>query len=63
MQNYLEFEKPLAELDRRIAELRATASAGSINIDAEVERLQAKSGKLLRETYSRLSPWQKTQFR
>ena len=61
MQTYLEFEKPLAELDRRIAELRATASEGSINIDSEVEKLAAKSGKLLRETYSRLTPWQKTQ--
>jgi acetyl-CoA carboxylase carboxyl transferase subunit alpha len=61
MQTSLEFEKPIAELDRRIAELRATASAGSINIDAEVERLQAKSTKLLRETYAKLSPWQKTQ--
>ena len=61
MQTYLEFEKPIAELDRRIAELRGTASAGSINIDAEVERLDAKSSKLLRETYARLSPWQKTQ--
>ena len=61
MQNYLEFEKPIAELDRRIVELRGTASAGSINIDAEVERLDAKSSKLLRETYSRLSPWEKTQ--
>ncbi len=61
MQTYLEFEKPIAELDRRIIELRATASAGSINIDAEVERLDAKSSKLMRETYAKLSPWQKTQ--
>ena len=61
MQTYLEFEKPIAELDRRIVELRGTASAGSINIDAEVERLDAKSTKLLRDTYTRLSPWQKTQ--
>jgi len=60
MQTYLEFEKPIAELDRRIAELRATASAGSINIDVEVERLDAKSSKLIRETYARLTPWQKT---
>ena len=42
-------------------ELRGTASAGSIDIDAEIERLDAKSSKLLRETYARLSPWQKTQ--
>ena len=61
MQTYLEFEKPIAELDRRIGELRATASAGAINIDADIERLDAKSAKLLRETYARLSPWQKTQ--
>ncbi len=61
MQTYLEFEKPIAELDRRIVELRDTASAGDIDIDAEVSKLQAKSDKLLRDTYSRLSPWQKTQ--
>jgi len=61
MQTYLEFEKPIAELDRRIAALRETANAGSIDIDAEVLRLDAKSARLLRETYSRLSPWQKTQ--
>ena len=61
MQTYLEFEKPIAELERRVAELRDLASAGSINIEAEVERLEAKSAKLLRETYARLTPWQKTQ--
>ncbi|MCY7338702.1 MAG: acetyl-CoA carboxylase carboxyltransferase subunit alpha [Sphingomonas bacterium] len=61
MQTYLEFEKPIAELDRRIIELRDTASAGSIDIEAEVAKLDAKSEKLLRETYTRLSPWQKTQ--
>ncbi len=60
MQTYLEFEKPIAELDRRIVDLRATASEGAINIDADIERLEAKSAKLLRETYGRLSPWQKT---
>ena len=56
MQTYLEFEKPIAELDRRITELRDTASAGSIDLDAEVAKLDAKSAKLLRETYTRLSP-------
>ena len=61
MQTYLEFEKPIAELDRRIVELRDTASAGDIDIEADVSRLAAKSDKLLRDTYSRLSPWQKTQ--
>ena len=61
MQTYLEFEKPIAELDRRIDELRATASAGSIDIDSEIGKLDSKSSKLLRDTYARLSPWQKTQ--
>ncbi len=61
MQTYLEFEKPIAELDRRIIELRDTANAGSIDVEAEVGKLDAKSAKLLRETYAKLSPWQKTQ--
>jgi acetyl-CoA carboxylase carboxyl transferase subunit alpha len=61
MQTYLEFEKPIAELEARIAELRETASAGDIDIEAEVAKLEAKAAKLLKETYSRLTPWQKTQ--
>ena len=60
MQTYLEFEKPIAALDERITELRKTASEGSIDIDAEVGKLEAKSSKLLRETYAKLTPWQKT---
>lgn len=61
MQTYLEFEKPIAELETRVAELRETATASDIDIDAEVAKLEAKSEKLLKETYSRLTPWQKTQ--
>src|ERR1044071_2988758 len=61
MATFLDFEKPVAELDARVAELRDTAQAGSLNIDAEIERLEAKADKLLRETYARLTPWQKTQ--
>jgi acetyl-CoA carboxylase carboxyl transferase subunit alpha len=61
MVAYLEFEKPIAELEARISELRSTASAGSLDIDAEVSKLAAKSDKLLRDTYARLTPWQKTQ--
>ena len=60
MQNYLEFEKPIAELETRVAELRETASAGSIDIEAEIARLESKAAKLLKDTYSRLTPWQKT---
>jgi acetyl-CoA carboxylase carboxyl transferase subunit alpha len=61
MQTYLDFEKPIAELETRVAELRETATASDIDIEAEVAKLEAKSAKLLQETYSRLTPWQKTQ--
>ena len=61
MQTYLEFEKPIAELEARVAELRETATASDIDIEAEVAKLEGKSAKLLRETYARLTPWQKTQ--
>ena len=60
MQTYLEFEKPIAALDAKIHELRETATAGDIDIDSEVAKLEAKSSKLLRETYAKLTPWQKT---
>jgi acetyl-CoA carboxylase carboxyl transferase subunit alpha len=61
MVTFLDFEKPIAELEARVAELRDTASAGELNIEAEIERLEAKAEKLLRDTYGRLTPWQKTQ--
>ncbi len=61
MQTYLDFEKPIAELERRLSELRETASEGSIDLDSDVERLEAKSAKLLKDTYARLTPWQKSQ--
>ena len=61
MVTFLDFEKPIAELDARVAELRETAESGSINISAEIDRLQAKADKLLRDTYAKLTPWQKTQ--
>ena len=61
MLTYLDFEKPIAALDQRINELRETANAGDIDIEPEVARLEAKSSKLLKETYSKLTPWQKTQ--
>ena len=61
MATFLDFEKPIAELEARVAELRETASAGEINIEAEIGRLEEKADRLLRETYGRLTPWQKTQ--
>jgi len=61
MKNFLDFEKPIAELDARVAELRETASSGEIDIDPEIEKLEAKSTRMLKDTYARLTPWQKAQ--
>jgi acetyl-CoA carboxylase carboxyl transferase subunit alpha len=62
MQTYLDFEKPIAELETRVAELRDTAArSDDIDIDAEVSRLETKANKLLRDTYAKLTPWQKSQ--
>ncbi|WP_298174736.1 acetyl-CoA carboxylase carboxyltransferase subunit alpha [Novosphingobium sp.] len=61
MISYLEFEKPIAALEARIAELRETAQTGALDIASEIRRLEAKSGELLASTYRSLTPWQKTQ--
>ena len=61
MLNYLDFEKPIAELETRVAELRETANTSDIDIDVEVSRLETKANKLLRDTYAKLTPWQKAQ--
>lgn len=59
MPAFLEFEKPIAELQGRIDELRD--AGGEVDIEAEIAKLQAKSDKLLRDTFAKLTPWQKTQ--
>ncbi len=61
MISYLEFEKPVAALDARIAELRHTAQGGDVDLSSEIKRLETKSADLLASTYSALTPWQKTQ--
>jgi acetyl-CoA carboxylase carboxyl transferase subunit alpha len=61
MISYLEFEKPVAALEARIAELRQTAAEGDVDIAAEIRRLEMKSADLLAATYKALTPWQKTQ--
>ncbi len=61
MTSFLDFEKPIAALESRIIELRETADEGSLDIESEITKLQAKSAKMLRDTYSNLTPWQKTQ--
>ncbi|MDD9876767.1 MAG: acetyl-CoA carboxylase carboxyltransferase subunit alpha [Magnetovibrio sp.] len=61
MHNYLDFEKPIAELEGKIEELRHLSGSGEVNIADEVSKLQTKVDKLLSQTYSKLTPWQKTQ--
>ena len=61
MISYLEFEKPVAALEARIAELRELAKAGDVDIASEIARLEKKSAQLLASTYAALTPWQKTQ--
>ncbi|GJL89890.1 MAG: acetyl-coenzyme A carboxylase carboxyl transferase subunit alpha [Minwuia thermotolerans] len=62
MQTYLDFEKPLAELEGKVRELQHLAQTNeATDIDAEVDTLRGKASKLLSDTYKSLTPWQKTQ--
>jgi len=61
MHNFLDFEKPIAELEGKIEELRHLTGSGGVNIADEVARLQGKVEKLLVQVYTKLTPWQKTQ--
>ena len=60
MNTYLDFEKPIAEIEGKIRELRHLSGDGGPNIAEEVTRLQGKVDRTLRQTYARLTPWQKT---
>src|SRR3978361_495531 len=61
MRHFLDFEKPIAELEGKIEELRRMSEPDGINIADEVARLTTVADKQLRTTYARLTPWQKTQ--
>jgi acetyl-CoA carboxylase carboxyl transferase subunit alpha len=62
MRTYLDFEKPIAELESKVAELKALAGEQrSVSIEEELARLQTKAEEALKETYEELTPWQKTQ--
>lgn len=59
--NQLDFEKPILELEGKIAELRHMSSDSEMNIAEEVERMTSKVDRLLQQTYSKLTPAQKVQ--
>ena len=59
MRHFLDFERPIAELEGNIAELRHLSTDSGLNIAEEVGRLEAQANRLLRQSYARLTPWQK----
>ncbi|ADM09972.1 acetyl-CoA carboxylase alpha subunit [Parvularcula bermudensis HTCC2503] len=60
MRSYLEFERPIAELEGKIDDLRALAGDQKVDVADEISRLEGKAEKLLGDTYGHLSRWQKT---
>jgi acetyl-CoA carboxylase carboxyl transferase subunit alpha len=62
MRSYLDFEKPVAELEAKVEELRAMAATGdAVAVGEEIARLEAKASAALADLYAGLTPWQKTQ--
>ena len=61
MRSYLDFEKPVGELEQKIEELRVMQASGDVSVADEIERLEAKAAETLAELYENLTPWQKTQ--
>lgn len=61
MRNYLDFETPIADLEGKIEALRAMEDGDEVNVGEEIGRLQSKADQLLKETYSKLTRWQKSQ--
>jgi acetyl-CoA carboxylase carboxyl transferase subunit alpha len=62
MRSYLDFEKPVADLEAKIEELRALGAQGDgVAIGEEIERLEARAAQALKVLYGSLTPWQKTQ--
>ena len=62
MRSYLDFEKPVAELEAKVEELRAMQAAGNAtDIADDIVRLEAKAAQALKDLYAELTPWQKTQ--
>ena len=60
--NYLEFEKPIAELEEKITELQRVSKSRELNLDDEIEKLRKRNGELTREIFAKLGAWQITQI-
>ncbi len=60
MRSYLDFEKPVADLETKLEELRALSKDGDAAISEELTRLEIRSERALAELYANLTPWQKT---
>ena len=61
MTVYLDFEKPVALLEARIMELQEAADESDVDVGPEIIKLRDKADKQLKDTYAKLTPWQKTQ--
>lgn len=59
-RNFLDFEQPIAELEKKIDELRYVQSESAVDISAEIEQLTQKSQQLTKDIYAKLTPWQVT---
>ena len=62
MQHFLDFERPIADLEAKIEELRRISPENPVDLEDELERLEAKCRKLTREIFSDLTAWQVTQL-
>jgi acetyl-CoA carboxylase carboxyl transferase subunit alpha len=60
--NYLDFEQPIAELQAKIDELRNVGTDNALNLDEEIQRLQAKMNQKIKSIFSDLTPWQVSQI-
>ena len=60
--NYLEFEKPIAELEEKIAELQRVSQSRALNLDHEIETLRRRNGELTKDIFAKLGAWQITQI-
>ena len=59
MRHFLDFERPIAELESKIEELRHLSADSGLNIAEEVGRLENRAHRLLQQSYAKLTPWQK----